>query len=309
VKRPAPDQGAGEAGGKKNGFDDHIDRPAQAAQVKAIFEPIKLFTADPVLVEHAQAIRALGKRVVDDVIEIGRRLVDCRDNHLEHGQWLPWLKREFNWSRQTADNFIHVYEAQEKLPNFGNLDLPVSALYLLFAPSTPDEARNAVIERAKSGEALPVAEIKRVVRNIVVKKVAVPKPPPTEDTKGHKPKPSDAYATLKPSHERAARKLFNHFAKVPGEIQRHFLGVLRGDIGPDSAGEAERLRVRVEELQADKRRLEIKITGLESEIEELRKPLGEGEAGELGDLLRAWDRASEGARQKFIQRVQVVAVI
>jgi hypothetical protein len=44
----------------------------------------------------------------------------------------------------------------------------------------------------------------------------------------------------------------------------------RDDIGADSRAEAERLRVRVEELQAEKRRLEIKITRLESEIEELR---------------------------------------
>src|SRR5262249_15718640 len=40
----------------------------------------------------------------------------------------------------------------------------------------------------------------------------------------------------------------------------------RDDIGPDSASEADRLRVSVEELQAEKRRLEIKITGLEHEI-------------------------------------------
>ena len=42
------------------------------------------------------------------------------------------------------------------------------------------------------------------------------------------------------------------------------------DDGDDSTGEAERLRARVEELQADKRRLEIKIAGLESEIEDLK---------------------------------------
>jgi ribosomal protein S14 len=44
----------------------------------------------------------------------------------------------------------------------------------------------------------------------------------------------------------------------------------RGDIGPASLGETERLHVRVEELQADKRRLEMKVAGLESEIEEAK---------------------------------------
>jgi hypothetical protein len=42
------------------------------------------------------------------------------------------------------------------------------------------------------------------------------------------------------------------------------------DIGPASIGEVERLRARVDELQAEKRQLEIKIAGLESEIEELK---------------------------------------
>jgi hypothetical protein len=37
----------------------------------------------------------------------------------------------------------------------------------------------------------------------------------------------------------------------------------RDDIGPASTNEADRLRVRVEELQADKRRLEMKVAGLE----------------------------------------------
>jgi hypothetical protein len=44
----------------------------------------------------------------------------------------------------------------------------------------------------------------------------------------------------------------------------------RDDIGADSTAEAERLRVYVEKLEADKRRLEIKILGLESEIEEAK---------------------------------------
>src|SRR5215831_17959457 len=38
------------------------------------------------------------------------------------------------------------------------------------------------------------------------------------------------------------------------------------DIGPASSGEAERLRIRVDELQAEKRQLEIKVAGLESEV-------------------------------------------
>ena len=67
----------------------------------------------------------------------------------------------------------------------------------------------------------------------------------------------------------------------------------------------------IEELPADKRRLEIENMGLRSEVEEtkaVRKPEGEGEGSELGNLLRAWDRASQDAREKFKAHVGLVAV-
>jgi hypothetical protein len=50
-----------------------------------------------VLAEHAAVIRALGKRVVGDVIEIARPLADAR-GRVGHGGWLPWLDREFDYS-------------------------------------------------------------------------------------------------------------------------------------------------------------------------------------------------------------------
>jgi DUF3102 family protein len=115
-----------------------------------------------ILTEHVDAIRKLGKRVVEDVIEIGRRLADCHDNHLAHGQWLPWLKEEFGWTDQTARNFINVYE-QSKSKNFLDLNLPVSSLYLLCAPSTPEKTRSEIIERARGGEPVSVDEVKESI--------------------------------------------------------------------------------------------------------------------------------------------------
>ena len=88
---------------------------------------------------------------------------------------------------------------------------------------------------------------------------------------------------------------------------------VRDDIGSESAGECERLRARNEELQAQLTHFEFQNIALRSEVGELkavRKPEGEGEGedSELGNLLRAWDRASQGAREKFKARVGLVAV-
>ena len=88
-------------------------------------------------------------------------------------------------------------------------------------------------------------------------------------------------------------------------------GKTRDDIGPASNDEITRKDAPIEELPADERRLEIENIGLRSEVEEtkaVRKPEGEGEGSELGNLLRAWDRASQGAREKFKARVGLVGV-
>jgi hypothetical protein len=115
----------------------------------------------PILAEHADAIRSLGKRVIADVIEIGRRLTDAKQL-AGHGNWIPWLDREFGWTEQTALNFIRVYELAES-KNFLDLSLPVSGLYLLAAPSTSAEARDEIIERAAGGEKVTTAQVKATI--------------------------------------------------------------------------------------------------------------------------------------------------
>ena len=122
----------------------------------------------PELVAHVAEIRRLGKRVVRDVIEIGRRLTECKDI-VGHGNWLPWLEREFGWTDKTAENFINVSKAAGKFENFSNLNIPVSGLYLLAAPNTPDEAKAEVIERAEKGEKLSVADVKTTIANAKTK--------------------------------------------------------------------------------------------------------------------------------------------
>jgi hypothetical protein len=120
-------------------------------------------TTAAALIEHARQIRELGKRTVDQIIEIGRRLIECR-KLVGHGAWLPWLEREFGWSDRTARNFMRAYDlAGSKLEKFSDLSLPVSALYLLAAPSTPERVRDDVIARAEAGEAISTADVKEAI--------------------------------------------------------------------------------------------------------------------------------------------------
>jgi hypothetical protein len=118
---------------------------------------------DIALAEHAAVIRALGKRVVGDVIEIGRRLTDCK-RIAGHGGWYPWLDREFGWSEDTAENYMNVFRAFGPNPeSVRDLSLPMNSLRLLASPSTPEEARTEVIERAENGEKLTHAKVKQMI--------------------------------------------------------------------------------------------------------------------------------------------------
>ena len=129
-----------------------LDQAIAAAEDKAIA---------PVLAEHAEAIRVIGKRVKADIIEIGRRLIECKAV-LRHGEWLPWLEREFGWTDETARRFMQVAEL-DKSHNLLNFDLPISGFYLLAKPSTPETVRDDVLRRAEAGELLSVSDIKRAI--------------------------------------------------------------------------------------------------------------------------------------------------
>ena len=73
------------------------------------------------------------------------------------------------------------------------MNLDVSSLYLIAAPTTPPEARDEVIRRAEAGEAVPRAEVKRVVQEAKAKlqpkdQRRAPSQPPTR-RKLAKPEP------------------------------------------------------------------------------------------------------------------------
>jgi protein gp37 len=118
-------------------------------------------TAADTLAEHAAEIRRLHKRAIADVVEIGARLIECKQL-CGHGKWLPWLEHEFGWKESTALNFMRVHELS-KSANFADLSLPVSSVYLLAAPSTPEAARDAVLDLAANGEQLTHARVKEVI--------------------------------------------------------------------------------------------------------------------------------------------------
>lgn len=114
--------------------------------------------SDARLAEHAAAIRALGKCAVHGLIEIGRRLIDAKAI-AGHGNWLPWLEREFGWAERTARNFMRVAELAAKSATVADLDIDVGALYLLAAPSTPSEVVVNIVARGQEGKRIRYEDV------------------------------------------------------------------------------------------------------------------------------------------------------
>jgi hypothetical protein len=111
--------------------------------------------------EHADEIRRLGKRVVSDIIEIGERFTECK-RLTGHGYWAAWLHQQLGWGEDTALNFMRVFE-MSKSRNFRDLNIGVSTLYLLARPSTPESAREEILNRAQAGKPIKVGEVESII--------------------------------------------------------------------------------------------------------------------------------------------------
>jgi Protein of unknown function (DUF3102) len=110
--------------------------------------------------------------------EIGHRLVQVR-SQLESRQFCSWLKFEFGWSQRTAYNFINVYKAFPEFANFAKIEISISSLYLLAAPSTPQEIRSQFLDMATAGEKISNKTIQEAIKKAKQKHVDSDKLTPT----------------------------------------------------------------------------------------------------------------------------------
>jgi Protein of unknown function (DUF3102) len=119
---------------------------------------------EPFVREAADRIRSRMMQTVQGVMEIGRDLIAVKER-LGHGNFLSWIHREFKMADKSAQRFMSVAERfGDKFDSVSNLTL--TALYELAAPSTPEEVRAEVAERAAAGESVTSAEVKELKNKI-----------------------------------------------------------------------------------------------------------------------------------------------
>lgn len=112
-----------------------------------------------VVQQRTSEIRSLMKRTASDIIEIGQKLIEVKDQ-LGHGKFGAWLEAEFAWSDRTAQKFMRVADSFKSEP--GSDLIPPKALYLLSAPSTPEAAREEAVDRAESGEQITPGKAREI---------------------------------------------------------------------------------------------------------------------------------------------------
>jgi hypothetical protein len=65
-----------------------------------------------------------------NVFAIGKLLVEARDGPAgEYGEWMNWVNTEFDWSYDTADNYINAHELSLKVGTIRNLRVPLTIIY------------------------------------------------------------------------------------------------------------------------------------------------------------------------------------
>ena len=114
--------------------------------------------------QRTSEIRELMRLTAENIISIGQKLTEVKEK-LGHGNFQNWLRSEFEWSEQTARQFMQVYRWSKtiKNKNFVFSQLATSALYLLAAPSTPPAARDEVLTLIDEGEKISYSCVKTIV--------------------------------------------------------------------------------------------------------------------------------------------------
>jgi hypothetical protein len=119
-----------------------------------------------VVQQRTTEIKALMKRAAGDIIDAGLKSIEVRTllRHNKGGGFEGWIRYEGLESRMIY-HFIRVAETFGNFENFSKLNIGVSALYLLAAPSTPESARDEALARASTGEPITHQAARDIISN------------------------------------------------------------------------------------------------------------------------------------------------
>jgi hypothetical protein len=121
-----------------------------------------------------RAADTIRRRLGGTTLEVGEQLLFVRE-HLEHGQWLAWLRAEFNWSETSARNYMGLARLTRECPEAHALPLSTAVAI----GTAPDELREALLAEVRAGDIPPCAQVRRRIMRHLEKQEAelVPEAP------------------------------------------------------------------------------------------------------------------------------------
>jgi hypothetical protein len=96
----------------------------------------------------AERIRTRNRRTVQDILDTGRDLIAAKQE-LDHGAFGAWLDKEFGWEVRSAQRFMLAAKFAEGKSDTVSFLQP-STIYLLSAPSTPEQVCSEIIEQVRA---------------------------------------------------------------------------------------------------------------------------------------------------------------
>lgn len=111
-------------------------------------------------------ILGLKQRAGSAILGIGHRLIEAK-SMLPHGEWLPWLTNQVEFSERTAQDFMRLAREWSNPQTFADLG-PAKALIILSLP--PDEREQFISEphdidgKQKTAEEMSVRDLKKIVK-------------------------------------------------------------------------------------------------------------------------------------------------
>jgi hypothetical protein len=181
------------------------------------------------LADRAAAIRECNKRVIEDIVEIGRHLTEAKAA-VGHGNFCRWIVQEFGWTDRTARNYMHVCEMALNWKCVSDLKVPLRELYLLASPSTPEEARAEIFDRAAAGEQVSGKVLEAIDRaqrekGTAEAETAQVTPSDTGEAPSAEQEPEADLAPTEPAPDPAATAAAAVNTLIPTELQ-NFLDLL-----------------------------------------------------------------------------------
>jgi Protein of unknown function (DUF3102) len=96
------------------------------------------------------------------IVEIGKDLIGAK-HYLSHGAFLRWVESEVGLPARTAQAYMQVAQWVSQ-KGVGVATLPPTLLYLLSAPSTPEEFIASVLKRVGAGEQITFQSVRRELK-------------------------------------------------------------------------------------------------------------------------------------------------